>query len=71
MPDQVVSAHAHVVRLGEGDDLVARAEVVRPVGRLGGVPLHLVARVTMSNWVPAMFVIVAFDTMFPVTSVPM
>ena len=44
LPDQVVTAHPLAVRLGIGDDLVARAEVERAVGRLGGVPLHLVAR---------------------------
>src|ERR1039458_1426607 len=44
LPDQVVTAHPLAVRLGIGDDLVARAEVERAVGRLCGVPLYLVAR---------------------------
>src|SRR6185437_3138046 len=42
LPDQVVPAYPHAVRLGEGHDRVARGKVVGPVGRLGCVPLHLV-----------------------------
>src|SRR5439155_22463215 len=42
MPYKRVTAHTHVVRLGEGNQLIRGAEIIAPGGRVSGSELHVV-----------------------------